>query len=193
MTTSTVNVRYLILGLLTQRAMSGYDIRKFFKSLSWLIGSPSSGSLYPALRALLQDGLVTVDVIPSQDKPPRKVYSIAETGKQALQEWVDWPVAPGASLKAFVMRLILASNFSRPGLIAHLQQRRSQVAAHHTNLKQMVKELDERADLGRRLALNYGLAIASAELDCLDDALDQLFKEPLPEEVVEGDRVTDAV
>ena len=192
MSTSTVNVRHLVLGLLTQRPMSGYDIRKFLKSLSWLIGSPSSGSLYPALRGLLQNGLVTVDVIRSQDKPSRKVYSITEAGRQTLQEWVERPVAPGTALKAFVMRLILASNFSRAGLIAHLKQRRSQVAAHRAVLEQMIRALDEKADLGQRLALNYGLAIAGAELGCLDGALDQLLEEPLSEEVMEGARVTNA-
>jgi PadR family transcriptional regulator AphA len=51
--------------------MSGYDIKRFLKSLGWLIDGPSFGSLYPALRALLKDGLVTVEVVSSQDRPPR--------------------------------------------------------------------------------------------------------------------------
>ena len=61
---STVSFRYFVLGLLAQRSMSGYDIKRFLKSLSWLIGSPSFGSLYPALHALLKDELVTVKVAP---------------------------------------------------------------------------------------------------------------------------------
>lgn len=36
------------------------------------------------------------------DKPPRKIYTVTEKSGQVLQEWMDRPVAPGVSLKAFV-------------------------------------------------------------------------------------------
>jgi PadR family transcriptional regulator AphA len=168
---SAVSIRHFILGLLTRQPMSGYDIKRFLKSLSWLIDSPSFGSLYPALHALLEDDLVTVEILSRQDKPPRKIYTITEKGRQVLQEWMDRPVAPGASLKAFVMRLILASNLSHAGLIAHLQQRRAQVAAHQLALEQTAQAMDDGMDLGERLALDYGLAVAAAELAWLDRTL----------------------
>jgi DNA-binding PadR family transcriptional regulator len=168
---SAVSIRHFILGLLTRQPMSGYDIKRFLKSLSWLIDSPSFGSLYPALHALLEDDLVTVEILSRQDKPPRKIYTITEKGRQVLQEWMDRPVAPGASLKAFVMRLILASNLSHAGLIAHLQQRRAQVAAHQLALEQTAQAMDDDMDLGERLALDYGLAVAAAELAWLDHTL----------------------
>ncbi len=185
-----VSIRHLILGLLTQQPMSGYDIKRFLKSLSWLIDSPSFGSLYPTLHALREDDLVTVEVTPRQGRPPRKIYTITEAGRQVLGEWVDQPVAPGASLRTFVMRLILASNFSHTGLISHLQQRRSQVAVHHATLKQITEALDGTVDSGQRLAFGYGLALATAELAWLDSALEQLSQQPLLMEVVKGDGVT---
>ena len=189
MTTSTVSFRYFILGLLTQQPMSGYDIKRLLKGFSWLIGSPSFGSLYPTLHALLKDDLVTVEIVPREGNPPRKIYSITEAGRQVLQEWIDQPVVSDAPLKAFVMRLILASNFSYDGLIAYLQQRRSQVAAHHATLEQIAEPLDEM-DLGQRLALGYGLAIAATELAWLDSTLDRLsrpLQQPLPMEIAQGD------
>jgi len=185
-----VSIRHLILGLLTQQPMSGYDIKRSLKSLSWLIDSPSFGSIYPALRALWEDGLVTVEMAPRQGKPPRKIYTITEAGRLALREWMDQPVAPGASLKTFVMRLILANNFSHAGLISHLQQRRSQVAVHRATLKQIAEALDGTMDSGQRLAFGYGLALATAELAWLDSTLEQLSQQPLPMEVVKGDGVT---
>ncbi|MDY7040716.1 MAG: PadR family transcriptional regulator [Chloroflexota bacterium] len=195
MPTDTVRFRYFVLGLLARQSMSGYDIRRFLKGFSWLIGSPSFGSLYPVLHALLEEGLVTVVVFPSEDKPPRKTYTITEAGRQVLQRWLNQPVGSGAPLKAFVMRLILASNFSRAGLIAHLEQRRTQVAAHHADLEQTANKLGE-VDLGQDLALGYGLAIAAAELAWLDSALEllsELPQQPLPTEVVKGDGVVSTV
>jgi len=188
-----VSIRHLILGLLTQQPMSGYDIKRFLRSLGWLIDSPSFGTIYPALRALQEGGLVTVEMAPRQGKPPRRIHTITEAGRQALREWMDQPVAPGASLRTFVMRLILASNFSHTGLISHLQQRRSQVAVHYATLKQIAEALGGAIVSRQRLAFGYGLALATAELTWLDSILEQLSQQPLPVEVVKGDSVTSTV
>lgn len=194
MAAGTVSFRYFVLGLLAQKPMSGYDIKRVLKSLSWLIGDPSFGSLYPALHTLLEDELVQVDDVYShQGKPPRKIYSITKEGKQVLNEWMNQPANSSAPLRAFVMRLILADNFSPASLVAHLQQRRAQVAAHQTTLEQqIVWASDENTDLKLRLVLDYGLALAAAELAWLDSALSRLTQsshKPLPAEVIEGDGV----
>jgi DNA-binding PadR family transcriptional regulator len=192
MAAGNVSLRYLILGLLIQKPMSGYDIKSLLKSFGWLIGSPSFGSLYPALRALLEDGLVTVEGVPHQEKRPRKIYSVTEAGKQALQGWIDLPVLPDASLKSFIMRLVLADSFSTAGLIAYLQQRRAQVSAHQAALKRAGGALEGNAGSGQRLAFDYGLALATAEMAWLDSMLDQLSR-PLPMEVPQGGSVLSAV
>ena len=175
-----VSIRHLILGLLTQQPMSGYDVKRFLKSLSWLVDSPSFGSIYPILRSLREDGLVTMEEISRQGKSPRKIYSITETGSQVLREWVDQSVTSNTSLKTFVTRLILADSFSHTGLITHLQQRRSQVIACYTALKQIAEAADGTMDSGQRLTFDYGLALATAELAWLDDILKQLSQQPLP-------------
>ncbi len=174
MSNGKMNLRYFVLGLLAQQPMSGYDIKRFLKGLSWLIGSPSSGSLYPILRALLEEQLVTVEIVPGVDRPPRKIYSISESGRQALQTWAEQPSVPNTPLKAFAMRLFLADNFPPPSLKAHLRQRRSQVAAHQAELTNMIKLMDEGAELGLHMALEYGSALAEAELNWLDNTLGEM-------------------
>jgi DNA-binding PadR family transcriptional regulator len=174
---SAASIRHFVLGLLNRQPMSGYDIKRFLKRLSWLIDSPSFGSLYPALHALLKDELVTVEVVPCEDKPPRKIYTITEAGERALREWMDQPVSANSSLKAFLMRLILASNLSHDGLTTHLQQRQAQVATHRLALEQASEMMGEDMDLGDRLVLDYGLTVASAELMWLDRVLFRLSED----------------
>ena len=190
MAKGSASFRYFILGLLAKRTMSGYDIRRFLKSLSWLIGSPSSGSLYPILRALLQEELVTVETIPGLDRPPRKIYTITEAGRQELQVWLEQPAVSKAPLKAFVMRLLLADSFSLAGLTAHLQQRKAQVAAHCDALDTAVDTLQEVDKSGQFLAMDYGLALATAELSWLDRTMGELSKQPLLEEDKLGSHTT---
>jgi DNA-binding PadR family transcriptional regulator len=161
--------------------MSGYDIKRFLQNLGWLVGSPSFGAIYPALHALLQDGLVSVTVLSDESKPPRKVYSITEAGEHALSQWIHQPFDPNASMRAFTMRLILADHLSREGLIEHLQQRYAQVAAHRSGLEQMKDNLDNAMDAGRRLTFDYGVSIASAELLWLEGIVERLTAESSPE------------
>ncbi len=153
--------------------MAGYDIKRLLQRLDWLIGSPSFGSVYPTLHTLLKDGLVDVSVAHNEERPSRKVYSITLAGQQALQAWLDQPVEPGISLKEFLMRLMLAGNLSHHGLVAYLQQRRSEVAARRPKLEKVARS-EENTALGRQLAFDYGLAAAAAELAWLDRTLERL-------------------
>ncbi len=158
--------------------MSGYDIKQVLQSLGWLVGNPSFGSLYPALHDLLDKGLVTVDSVKRPGRPSRKIYTITDAGKKTLQKWIDQPAGPHASAKAFVMRLVLADSYSPAGLITQLHQRRSQVAAHTATLNELAAQ-DNEDSQGRRLAVDYGLALANAELAWLDEQLDRLLN-PVP-------------
>jgi PadR family transcriptional regulator AphA len=183
---SNMSIRDFVLGLLARQPMAGYDIKRFLNKLSWLIGSPSFGSVYPTLHALLKDGLATVEVVPSQDRPPRKTYTITAAGRQALNERLGQPTAAGFSLKAFVMHLALASHLSHADLCAHLEQRRGQVAAHRDNLEQAATAMDESVDLGECLTIDYGLVLANAELDWLDHTLARLSEPSVPPEAVQS-------
>ena len=186
MASGTASFRFFILGLLTQQPMSGYDIRRFLKSLGWLLGNPSFGMIYPALHALLKDELVTVEVVSRESKPPRKIYSITKEGEQALREWLNQPTKANASLRSFVMRLSLASSFVPDRLAGYLRERRDQVAAQHADLSKMIDEMGQGVDHGQRLALDYSMAVADAELAWLDRTLRDLGADPHPDPSVEA-------
>lgn len=169
-----MSFRYFILGLLVKRSMSGYDVRRLLRSLDWLLGSPSFGTIYPALHGLLEDEWVSVEVVPHPTRPPRKIYTITEAGTRALAEWAVGPSPSSAGLRGFIMRLILEGDSASDGLAAHLRQRQEAVAAHRSALEQATEELGEGASLGELVAIEYGLAIASAEMAWLAGKLDHL-------------------
>ncbi len=173
----TINFVHFVLGLLADRSMSGYDIRCFLKSLGWLVGNPSFGAIYPALHALLKDDLVSVETVSESDKRIRKIYTITDAGRQALADWVTQPVKPGSNVKSFVMQLILIGNLSPQGLTTHLEQRRQVVVDHRAALEQLAQDLGQGVNRGQRLAVEYGLTTANAELVWLDEMLAQVSTE----------------
>jgi DNA-binding PadR family transcriptional regulator len=181
---------HFVLGLLDQQSMSGYDIKRLFQRLSWLIGGASFGNIYPTLHRLLKENLLTVDVESHQDKPLRKIYSINEHGRQALQAWLKQPIPRNASPKAFVMRLILTRDFAEDTLVALLQDWHTQIVSHLDVLKEM-NGRSGQPSVGWHLALDYGLAVANTELMWLD-RVSQSLQEPLPELIDQSARVIDA-
>ncbi len=81
-------IKYAILGLLSWRAFSGYELRKFFSDSVALYWSGNSNQVYPTLVRLHKEGLVQNEVRQQGSYPPSKVYSLTEAGEAALREWV---------------------------------------------------------------------------------------------------------
>lgn len=171
-----MNYQHFVLGLLAQQPMSGYDIKRCFGIFGWLIHSPSFGSLYPALHALQKDGCLTMQVLEGESGLSRKVYTITETGRQALEKWIEESMEADISLKTFLMHLMVADNLSSETLLTHLERRRSQLADYQTALKQADESTGDNGDLGERLALDYGRVLAAAETVWLDRKLAQLCR-----------------
>jgi len=81
-----------ILGLLAGRPMSGYDLRKVFRTTAMTAFSASPGAIYPALRRLEQDGLIEGTVEGRNTLRPRRVFCLAQRGKTALVGSLQRPV-----------------------------------------------------------------------------------------------------
>lgn len=81
-----MDVKTVCLGLLTFGEASGYDLKKHFEASIDHFFSTGFGSIYPALAALADEGLVTCASVPQEGRPDRKVYRITAAGEAALRE-----------------------------------------------------------------------------------------------------------
>lgn len=82
-------VSLVLLAILARSAdpLYGYQIAKGIEG-GWQEGTPvKQGTLYPVLRSMEENGLLTSVVEPSVSGPPRKYYSITEHGAAVLEEW----------------------------------------------------------------------------------------------------------
>lgn len=79
-----MDVKTLCLGVLTERPMSGYEIKKRFEEAFQHFFVAGYGSIYPALAELHESGLVTVYNVEQAKRPDKKIYHITEAGMIAL-------------------------------------------------------------------------------------------------------------
>lgn len=79
-----------ILSLLHQKDCYGYDISEFLSARIEL----SDGTVYPILRKLKEDGLVTTYLSEDSGGPPRKYYSLTQSGRKEYltgrKEWLSF-------------------------------------------------------------------------------------------------------
>ncbi|MBC8102112.1 MAG: helix-turn-helix transcriptional regulator [Cytophagales bacterium] len=82
----------LILATLTEGSRHGYAIAREVERVSQNALHLREGSLYPALRVLEQDGLVTSEwVTPPGGGQSRRVYSLTDEGRAELTRRThDW-------------------------------------------------------------------------------------------------------
>ncbi len=75
------DMKFALLGLLQERPMHGYEMMKALEEKSGGFYAPSAGSVYPTLQLLEDRGFVTIN-----ETDGKKVYSITDAGRAALQE-----------------------------------------------------------------------------------------------------------
>lgn len=76
-----------VLGLLNRKDYYGYDISEFISNHIDI----ADGTVYPILRKLKSDGLLTTYLSETSGGPPRKYYSLTDFGREEYakirQEW----------------------------------------------------------------------------------------------------------
>lgn len=82
------SIDYAILGLLSWKSLTGYDIKKMFSGSEALHWSGNNNQIYTSLSKLYKQGLVSKETELQGDGPARKIYSITAEGQAALEEWL---------------------------------------------------------------------------------------------------------
>lgn len=81
-----------ILGLISQRPLTGYDLRKIFLTTPMGHFSSSPGAIYPALRRIEEAGWIRGREGAGQRQ--RVVYELAPGGREVLKRHLSRPVTP---------------------------------------------------------------------------------------------------
>jgi len=96
-TRDLTTLEYIILGLLSLTPQTGYGIISVMeRAASRWSGSP--GAIYPALKRLEGQGIISSHIAASNDARPRRLYRVLPPGEQMLDDWLRLPVTRAAIL-----------------------------------------------------------------------------------------------
>ena len=83
----TVSLALLAVLKHAKEPLYGYQIAKLLESEAGGVLVGKQSALYPVLRNLESNGLLSSMIEPSQSGPPRRYYSITPGGAATLTEW----------------------------------------------------------------------------------------------------------
>jgi DNA-binding PadR family transcriptional regulator len=177
-----MDVQSVLLGFLMRNSMTGYDLKKAFSISFSFFSGLSYGSIYPALKKMEKQGLITQRLEIQDGAPNRKVYTITEAGKTAFLDALRSPFAQEQPKNAFLMRLFFFAHLSpeeRRAIVVHYLHFVEQV---HKYMESARPEIEACADRFQYLCFEFGLRFfgdLTRNLSQVMDALGEEQKESL--------------
>src|SRR2546422_4821205 len=160
-----------ILGLLKERAMHGYQLRKRLADTLGSFWQVSYGSLYPALKRLQKEEAVEM-IFPKDQVGRRKnVYRITEKGEALFAELLDGAGQQASDDSGFSVRFAFFQYLKPETRIRLLERRRMFLEGRFSHLKDSVQRLKEGIDSYTLALMNRELAATETDIRWLDDVI----------------------
>ncbi len=171
-----MNVRTLCLGILSLRESSGYEIKQDVEDglFSHFIDA-SYGSIYPALNQLAVEGFVTVRAEEQTGKPAKKVYSITESGKNALARAISVVPVKDKYKSEFLFQMLLKDYMTPDMMLVAIQKQLDDLNEDLACIA--VCSQGEPICNGARFVEEYGHAVLTASVKCLEYKKTELLQQ----------------
>jgi DNA-binding PadR family transcriptional regulator len=168
-TTSLTTTEGVILGLLSERERSGYDLLKRAEGSVAHMWAPAKSQLYAVLPRLVDAGLASRRTVRQSARPDKQVYRLTRAGRGALREWVE--NAPPKSWDELMLKVFFAKLGSREALLRQLDD-------YGEVQRGFLAEYEAITPATRygALTLEYGLELMPARLRWLEKAKRELAK-----------------
>ncbi|HZR39019.1 MAG TPA: PadR family transcriptional regulator [Ktedonobacteraceae bacterium] len=179
-------LRYIILGLLWARPMSGYDIKQAFERAIASYWNAGNSQIYTTLKNLNQAGLVDAEVIVQTSRPNRKVYRLTPAGHAELERWLQEEIPERFTKDEFLTRLFFCGETTDEVALSHLRKHRESLLKQLAHMEWARQQYASRPSRRPRLleyqmlVREYKEAMLKAGLEVTERAITRLEKRAEP-------------
>jgi DNA-binding PadR family transcriptional regulator len=170
-----------MLGMLSIRPMSGYDIKKAVEGSINYFWTESYGQIYPMLKSLVAERLVTKTVKKQGGRPDRHVYALTARGHKELQTWLAGRVMPTVERNELLLKLFFGEESSITVNVKHIEEYRKLQTELHEAITAVERTIRSQHPEGPDapywlMTVNYGKKITRARVAWCDETLAKLKK-----------------
>lgn len=172
-----MDIQSILLGFLMRNSMTGYALKKAFSISFSFFSGLSYGSIYPTLRKMEKQGLISQRLEIRSDAPNRKIYTITDAGKAAFLDALKAPLPREQPKSPFLMRLFFFADLS--------PEEREAIVVNYLNFVDEVRreieaarpKVEAAANRFQYLCYEFGLRFFSDLSRNLAQVVDSLEKE----------------
>jgi PadR family transcriptional regulator, regulatory protein AphA len=183
-----MSLEYAILGFLSYKPFSGYEMKKAFDNSVRHFWYADQSQIYRTLARLTEQGWAEVEVVEQTERPDRKVYSITPAGRAELQRWLAGPFPIDAPHSAPLIQTFFAGQLSDEDILEKFKQaagtfratldRYNQVPSHLSDYVEIVDS--PRENYFWMLTLELGVKEMQANLAWAENVIRAIENKELP-------------
>lgn len=173
-----------VLGLLKDRAMHGYELRKQLGAMLGPFWQVSWGSLYPTLRRLAKEGAVekVVEPAPSRRRKSkakaaalgpgrrRTVYRITPKGDDLFAAMLE-ETAAAVDAEHFTLKLAFFKHLKPETRLALLERRRAYLQDKLAQFKANLRDYRERIDSYTLSLQRHGMSSTESDIAWIEELI----------------------
>ena len=180
-----MSLKHAILGFLSTKSLSGYDLKKAFDQSVQHFWPANQGQIYTTLATLKDEGLVDQEIIEREGRLDMKLYHITEAGHEELRHWLATPLPSQAFREAFLVQVYFGSKLSDDEFVALLQheiQAAEEILRHYVSIYQPFVDKHKsgegsRSSFLKLMPLEYGVLHNRVLLDWLNSVVQRVNAE----------------
>lgn len=180
-----MSVRHTLLGLLTKSPQYGYELRASFMALAggaenWDV---KPAQIYTTLNRMAESGLITRNSSEGEGTDEKVVFSITETGRQELDDWLTAGSLDDPQQDAFFLKLMLSLELPEVDAPRLIQTQRGTLYKELHRITTLRTKLDPHTELACILLMDKAIMHLKADLrwlDMIESRFEEVQSQPLP-------------
>lgn len=122
MTSDNNALRYALLGLLSRRSLSGWELLKRFRRSVVFFWHAERSQVYAELKRMERLGLVRSRLTVQDTRPNTRHYALTPAGRAALRAWLDRPTAAAPVKDRMLLRTFFADQVPATRAVQYLRR-----------------------------------------------------------------------
>lgn len=174
-----MSLKYVLLGLLSQHSRYGYKLKPEAEQLLGSGADLNPGQLYPLLRKLAEQQLLTSERVEQEDRPDKRIFALTEAGERDLYAWLDEPVSLSVGRSALFLRFVVLALVRPEARAAFLKEQRHRLLEFIGQLVADRAKHEGSDDLPTRALRELTILHTEADLKWIEQLEEEILSTPI--------------
>jgi PadR family transcriptional regulator, regulatory protein AphA len=183
-----MSLEYAILGFLSYKAFTGYELKKVFDHSVRHFWYADQSQIYRTLARLTGQGWAELEVVEQTERPDRKVYYITDKGRAELHRWLAGPIPAQENHSSPLIQIFFSGQLDDEEVLTKFQEAAVSIRStldRYNQVPVQIADYVEMVDSPREtffwmLTLEMGIQSMQVQLEWVENVIQLIQDRGLP-------------